>query len=143
MAVKFILASKNLPLIMVRVDMSSRTKKKTITALLDTGATGNVISKDLAKEMNFEKMSVPSSEMSAHGIGGEVQIQVVKAKEIHLDGCHLKNARLAVMDLSMVQKQFESAGVSSRINVEMILGYPFFKGKKLMIDYKGKKLSIK
>jgi predicted aspartyl protease len=142
MGINFELASKTMPLILVRVEISSKTKTKTVTAIIDTGATGCVITKELAKELKFDKIYAPKHEKRAHGISGEIKIEFVKVAEIHLDGMKLKNVRTGVMDMSMIHYQFGLAGVKITQRAEMILGFPFFKGRILTIDYKAKKISI-
>lgn len=143
MAVKFQLASAQLPLILVKVDVAGKNKLRTITAIVDTGATGCVITQHLATELEMEHLEVPKKEKSAHGIGGEIKVEFVKVKAVQLDGITMKNLRTAVMDLAMIHQQFNAIGITSKKKVEMILGFPFFKGRKLTIDYKGKSLSIK
>lgn len=86
---------------------------------------------------------MPKSEKSAHGIGGEIKIEIVKVHAIALDGITIKNLKTAVMDLSVVEQQFKATGITAKKKVEMILGYSFFKGRTLTIDYKRKTLSIK
>jgi hypothetical protein len=88
-------------------------------------------------------LDVPKSEKSAHGIGGEIKIEIVKVHAIALDGITIKNLKTAVMDLSVVEQQFKATGITAKKKVEMILGYSFFKGRTLTIDYKRKTLSIK
>ncbi len=143
MAVKFQLASAQLPLILVKVAVSGKRTRRVVTAILDTGATGCVIAQSLATDLELPHLNVPKSEKSAHGIGGEIKIEIVKVSAISLDGITIKNLRTAVMDLSVVEQQFKATRITAKKKVEMILGYPFFKGRTLTIDYKRKTLSIK
>jgi|GEM_PF-1325385 predicted aspartyl protease len=143
MAVKFQLASAQLPLILVKVAVSGKNAQRVVTAILDTGATGCVIAQSLATELELPHLDVPKSEKSAHGIGGEIKIEIVKVHAIALDGITIKNLKTAVMDLSVVEQQFKATGITAKKKVEMILGYSFFKGRTLTIDYKRKTLSIK
>ncbi len=143
MAVKFQLASAQLPLILVRVAVSGKNAERVVTAILDTGATSFVIAQSLATDLELPHLNVPNSKKSAHGIGGEIKIEIVKVHAISLDGITIKNLRTAVMDLSVVQQQFKATGITAKKKVEMFLGYSFFKGRTLTIDYKRKTLSIK
>lgn len=142
MAVKFQLASMNLPLILVKVAVSGKRERRIISAILDTGATGCVIAQSLATDLELEHLNVPKREKSAHGIGGEIKVEFVKVRAVSLDGITIKNIRTAVMDLSVIDQQFKASGMTAKKKVDMILGYPFFKGRKLLIDYKRKTLSI-
>ena len=54
---------------------------------------------------------------------------------ISLDGITIKNLKTAVMDLSIVEQQFKVTGMKVKKKVEMILGYSFFRGRTLTIDY--------
>jgi hypothetical protein len=45
--------------------------------------------------------------------------------------------------MSMIHNQFNLVGISQKRKVEMILGFPFFKGRKLTIDYSTRTLSLK
>jgi predicted aspartyl protease len=143
MAVKFQLASAQLPLILVKVAVSGKNAQRVVTAILDTGATGCVIAQSLATELELPHLKVPKSKKSAHGIGGKVKIEIAKVSAISLDGITIKNLKTAVMDLSIVEQQFKVTGMKVKKKVEMILGYSFFKERKLLIDYKRKTLSIK
>jgi hypothetical protein len=67
----------------------------------------------------------------------------VRADEIRLDKAVAKRLRVAVMDMSMIHNQFNLVGISQKRKVEMILGFPFFKGRKLTIDYSTRTLSLK
>ncbi len=143
MAVKFQLASAQLPLILVKVAVSGKNAQRIVTAILDTGATGCVMAQSLAADLELPHLNVPKSEKSAHGIGGEIKIEIVKVSAISLDGITIKNLRTAVTDLSVVEEQFKAAGIAAKKKVELILGYSFFKGRRLTIDYKRKTLSIR
>ncbi|MFQ3597443.1 MAG: retropepsin-like aspartic protease [Chloroherpetonaceae bacterium] len=142
MAVKFQLASAQLPLILVKVAVSGKRQRRVISAILDTGATGCVIAQSLATDLELEHLIVPKREKSAHGIGGEIKVEFVKVHSVSLDGITMKNIKTAVMDLSVIDQQFKAMGVTAKKKVGMILGYSFFKGRKLLIDYKRKTLSI-
>lgn len=142
MAVKFQLASLHLPLILIKVAVSGKTRERIVWAILDTGATGCVIAQSLATELELNHLNVPKREKSAHGIGGEIKVEFVKVPVVSLDGITMKNVKTAVMDLSVIDQQFKATGVKAKKKVDMILGYPFFKGRKLLIDYKRKTLSI-
>lgn len=142
MAVKFQLASAKLPLILVKVDVSGKKERRVVSAILDTGATGCVIAQSLATDLELEHLNVPKKEKSAHGIGGEIKVEFVKVATVSLDGITVKNLKTAVMDLSVIDQQFKASGLTAKKKVDMILGYPFFKGRKLTIDYKRKTLSI-
>ncbi len=142
MAVKFQLASARLPIILVKVAVSGKHEQRIVTAILDTGATGCVIAQKLATDLGLEHLKVPKKEKSAHGIGGEIQVEFVKVHAVSLDGITIKNIKTAVMDLSVIHQQFKATGTTAKKSVDMILGYPFFKGRKLLIDYKRKTLSI-
>ncbi len=102
-----------------------------------------MIAQSLATDLELPHLNVPKSEKSAHGIGGEIKIEIVKVHAISLDGITIKNLRTAVMDLSVVEQQFKATRITAKKKVEMILGYSFFKGRTLTIDYKRKTLSIK
>jgi hypothetical protein len=143
MAIQFQLASKELPLILVKAELKGKNKSRLVTAIVDTGATGCVITEEVAKEMEFAHLEVPSEEKSAHGIGGAIPIEFVRADEIRLDKAVAKRLRVAVMDMSMIHNQFNLVGISQKRKVEMILGFPFFKGRKLTIDYSTRTLSLK
>lgn len=143
MAIRFQLASKELPLILVKAELVGKTASRLVTAIIDTGATGCVITESLAKEMGFAHIEVPNEEKSAHGIGGAISIEFARANEIRLDKAVAKRLRVAVMDMSMIHNQFNLVGVSQKRKVEMILGFPFFKGRKLTIDYATRTLSLK
>ncbi|KER10968.1 MAG: hypothetical protein HY22_00945 [[Candidatus Thermochlorobacteriaceae] bacterium GBChlB] len=143
MSVKFQLASRDLPLILVRVNLESKTKSRLVTAIIDTGATGCVMTQDLATALELDTIDVPEEEKNAHGIGGVVTIEFVKAKKIALDQAETKNMRVAVMDMAVIHNQFHIQGISPKKKVEMILGYPFFYRRVLKIDYKTKTLSLK
>ncbi len=132
----------NLPLILVKVAVSGKRERRIISAILDTGATGCVIAQSLATDLELEHLNVPKREKSAHGIGGEIKVEFVKVRAVSLDGITIKNIRTAVMDLSVIDQQFKASGMTAKKKVDMILGYPFFKGRKLLIDYKRKTLSI-
>lgn len=142
MAVKFRLASVHLPLILIKVTISSKRQSRIVSAILDTGATGCVIAQSLATDLELEHLNVPKREKSAHGIGGEIKVEFVKVPAVSLDGITKKNVKTAVMDLSVIDQQLKATGVAAKKKVDMILGYPFFKGRKLLIDYKRKTLSI-
>ncbi len=142
MAVKFQLASAQLPLILVKVAVSGKKTRRVISAILDTGATGCVIAQSLATDLDLPHLDVPKKEKSAHGIGGEIKVEFVKVFAVSLDGITMKNVKTAVMDLSVIEQQFKATGFTAKKKVDMILGYPFFKGRKLTIDYKRKTLSI-
>ncbi len=142
MAVKFQLASAQLPLILVKVAVSGKRERRIVTAIVDTGATGCVIAQSLATELELEHLNVPKKEKSAHGIGGQIKVEFVKVSAMTLDGITVKNMRTTVMDLSIIHQQFKASGITAKKKVDMILGYPFFKGRKLVIDYKRKTLSI-
>lgn len=53
MAVKFQLASAQLPLILVKVAVSGKNAQRIVTAILDTGATSCVIAQSLATELEL------------------------------------------------------------------------------------------
>jgi len=142
MGIKFHLASKELPLVLVPVKVTGRNATKTVMAILDTGATGCVITPKLAEQIDAKPIEVPKDEKAVHGIGGEMRVEFVKLKEIRLDSVASKNMKTAVMDLTQIKTQFNLASVPEKRHADMILGFPFFKGRVLNIDYKGKKLMI-
>ncbi|MCS7013428.1 MAG: retropepsin-like aspartic protease [Chloroherpetonaceae bacterium] len=143
MSIQFQLASRQLPLILVKAEIVGAKKSRLVTAIVDTGATGCVITQNIASEMEFKPIEVPSEEKSAHGIGGAISIEFVRVNEIRLDQVVAKRLRVAVMDMSMIHNQFNLVGISPKRKVEMILGFPFFKGHKLIIDYTTRTLSLK
>ncbi|ACF13303.1 hypothetical protein Ctha_0835 [Chloroherpeton thalassium ATCC 35110] len=142
MSIKFQLASKDLPLVLVQVKVTGCSLTKKVIAIIDTGATGCVISTQLAESLEALPIDVPKDEKDVHGIGGKLRVEFVKLKEIRLDSLALKNMKTAVMDLSQIKAQFSLANVPEKRHADMILGFPFFKGRVLNIDYKLKKLSI-
>ncbi len=142
MAVKFQLVSSQLPLILVKVALSDKKKERIVSAILDTGATGCVITQSVANDLGLEHLKVPKKEKSAHGIGGKIEVEFVKVGAVSLNGITKKNIKIAVMDLNAINEQLKVAGISAKKKVEMILGYSFFKGRQLLIDYRHKTLSI-
>ncbi|NTW48534.1 MAG: hypothetical protein HGB19_02130 [Chlorobiales bacterium] len=142
MSVKFQLASREMPLIIVPVMVSGAKASRITMAIVDTGATGCVLTEALADEIGAKHLEVPKSEKDAHGIGGKMSVEFVKVKEICLDKAVSRNLKVAVMDMSQIKEQFKIARVPKKRDAELILGYTFFKDHQLKIDYKTKVLSI-
>lgn len=142
MSVKFQLASKEMPLIIVPVVVSGPKATRTTMAIIDTGATGCVMTPAFASEIGAKELEVPKSEKDAHGIGGKMSVEFVKVKELRLDKAIACNFKMAVMDMSQIKEQFKIAKVPIKRDAELILGYTFFKGHLLKIDYTTKEMSI-
>ncbi|MCS6987952.1 MAG: retropepsin-like domain-containing protein [Chloroherpetonaceae bacterium] len=139
MPTPFKLASRELPIILVKANVAGEAKARDVVAMIDTGATGCVASPRLAKELAMKKVKVQPKEKSAQGIGGKVKVDFVQASRIECDGAVATNIKVAVMDLSVIQKSIKTKRQKA---VEMILGYSFFKGRTLVIDYKNKTISV-
>lgn len=142
MSVKFQLASREMPLIIVPVVVSGAKGARITMAIVDTGATGCVMTQKLATEIGAKELDVPKSEKDAHGIGGKMPIEFVKVRELRLDKAVVRNLKMAVMDMAQIHEQFRIAKVPLKRDADLILGYTFFKGHLLRIDYTKKEMSI-
>lgn len=139
MPTRFELASRQLPIVLVKAKVASKTAEREVLAIIDTGATGCVVAPKLAKELALKPVKAKRDEKIAQGIGGKVQIEIVEAERIECDGAIAKKMKIATMDLSIIERQLKR---KRKKRIEMILGYSFFKGRTLAIDYKRKTLSI-
>ena len=143
MAIEFELASRRVPIILVKATVSGKSKSKTVTAIVDTGATGCVLTPEIAKELELVEIKAHKDDKTAHGVGGAIDVELVKSKEISIGKIRLTNVKTIVMPMANIHHQLKQSGVSVKKMPELIIGYTFFKNRKLEIDYKSKRMNIK
>ncbi|MDX2128007.1 MAG: UDP-N-acetylmuramate--L-alanine ligase [Chloroherpetonaceae bacterium] len=141
--ISFELAAENVPLIIVPLTIHSKNKKFQLSAVLDTGATDCLISKDIAEEGEFEELLGEYLDREVHSVDGAIHIiDVVKAEQMEIGNTSRKNIHVGIMDLSSVRTFLEERGAQTAALPKAIIGYSFFKGMKLTIDYATKHLTL-
>jgi hypothetical protein len=102
------------------------------TFVIDTGAGGTVISTTLAKSL---RLSMNPSEIICRGMGGDTQGYVVAIDQISVDSVSQEMIYVIALNLDEVSPR----GCLIRNG---ILGYPFLKDFRLLIDYPNRKFAL-
>lgn len=107
--------------------------KKTLRALIDTGASKSVMGKKLVGKLkNLEVVS--SGESQAKGIGEEMlDSTIARIKKIHLGELEMKNLHVGVLDLSHITKTYKLMGIEP---FAMIIGGDILSHFDAVINYK-------
>lgn len=115
--------------------------------VLDTGSSGTVITPTLAKELGLAQSSPPCLEDQAveegrgcsegvcPGVGGVAVGYGTTLKQLSVGRTAVENVMAAVIDLRVVSPKGEKIDYG-------ILGYPFLKNYRLVIDYPRKRFAL-
>jgi predicted aspartyl protease len=100
--------------------------------VLDTGAGGTVMSAEFAEQLQLTSQSVP---VVCRGMGGDVPGRLAHLERVSIGHVSYDGASVLVLDLK---------GVSPRGGAIKtgIIGYPFLRDYRLVIDYPGKRFAL-
>ncbi len=93
--------------------------------IVDTGASHLVIGQDLAAELD---LPAGDGHLPGMGAGGAITPARTTLRELRVGSIALHDAQAGVMDLASVSHTAET-------RISGILGYPFFAGRVITIDY--------
>lgn len=94
--------------------------------IVDTGASHLVVDQDLATEL---ELPGGDGNLPGTGAGGAISPARTTLRELRVGDLALHDAEAGVMDLASVSRTAELA-------ISGILGYPFFAGHTVTIDYR-------
>lgn len=98
--------------------------------ILDTGAGISVIEEQSSEKFNLKAVM---SDCKATGVGsGEIHVYKSEANQLNIDGYHIENLILMVINLEHVNNRLESAGIEK---VDGVLGSDVLTRAKAIIDY--------
>lgn len=102
--------------------------------LFDSGSPRVILNKKyVVKKDTLTKTTISSSK----GVGGAVSgLDIETLEQLNFGGLKMKNQRVLTLDLSQLEQK------EPEIEIHGIIGYEFFEGYDLLIDYKNKKLTL-
>ncbi|MBP8248580.1 MAG: clan AA aspartic protease [Chitinophagales bacterium] len=105
--------------------------------LIDTGASKSVINQDYAQN-HFSNSLITKTDHLTTGLGANIpNSSFIRLHRVKLDKFSLKTVHFALLDLSMVNQAYSSAGLDP---VEAIIGGDILKKYGAVIDYGNKQL---
>jgi len=103
---------------------------RAVSALLDTGGSGTVLSLAIAREFGLRLVA---TELQGGGAGAaRMQLFVVEQAELRLDEVVLRLDPLVAMDLTHVNQALAEKGESP---IELIIGVDVFAAHRAVMDY--------
>ncbi len=100
--------------------------------VLDTGASGTVITPKLANEL---KLNLSSFDGTCRGIGGDAEGHLATLDQVSVGGVNAEKHPVVVVDMSKISPK-------CHLIPDGILGYPFLKQFEFVIDYPQEKFAF-
>jgi len=116
--------NQHAPLIIVQGRVSGHGP---VDMVLDTGASGTVISRELAQQAGIP---LEGPERDASGPESSQKVVIVDLARLEIGDLEVKNLKVAIMDLTQVNNK-------ARMNASVILGYDFLRRFEFTINYAG------
>lgn len=105
--------------------------------LIDTGASKSVINQDYANNQ-FAGSLITETDHLTTGLGANIpNSSFIRLHRVKLDKFSIKTVQFAILDLSMVNQAYTSAGLNP---VEAIIGGDILKKYGAIIDYSTRQL---
>jgi hypothetical protein len=109
-----------------------------VSALLDTGGSGTVLSLAVARDLN---LTLAATDERGGGAGGaQMELFIVLDAEVRLDSAPLTLSTLIAMDLSHANQALAEGGEAP---IELIIGVDVFTAHQAVIDYGSSSLFLK
>jgi len=119
----------HLPVIKVKIG------KKKLSLALDTASESNILNTKILKKLDNNQLS-NNQEGEIHGLDQKIKkVQVATVKKTSVKDLALDNMPYLFTDLSHLKSE-------SNIYIDGLLGYPFFKQRKMSINYNEQKIYI-
>jgi predicted aspartyl protease len=113
-----------------------------IDLILDTGSSGNIITPSVAEKLGIaQEISKPTpisggcSDGECQGVGGKVRGYGVHVQQLTVAGATQSDILVAIIDLKIISPQGKKIDYG-------IIGYPFLKDYRLMIDYPNQQFAL-
>jgi clan AA aspartic protease (TIGR02281 family) len=96
-----------------------------VDMIVDTGASGTVISRELAQQAGIP---LEGPQRDASGPDGSQKVVIVDLAQLEIGELQLNNLKVAAMDLARLNRE-------AQMNASVILGYDFLRRFEVTINY--------